>query len=307
MQLGPSEIVNQPAPTSENTADSARTLDAQSTTDQTTDQPTAQPAGSEHATIQDASPTNPTALEGLLNRFSTPDMLFVFGVVLLLFLMMRMLRKNHKANARRTNSQPTPADRIANIHDQAQDSMAPAYKVMVDAEDMARRLSASLDNKAARLELLIEEADQKLALLNRTLAGQPAQQSTHLPDPAPIAQAPSPSPARSIDPALLDRARVEQDLEDRQTRVVGRIEHTPTPAPIPQPISEPKPQPEPQPERQPEPQPEPTPEPAPEPVSIQTQIAQLAAAGHSNIDIAHQLKQPIGQVELILNLRKQRG
>ncbi len=312
MQLGPSEIVNQPAPTSENTADSARTLDAQSTTDQPADQPTAQPAGSEHATIQDANPANPTALEGLLNRFSTPDMLFVFGVVLLLFLMMRMLRKNHKANARRTNSQPSPADRITNIHGQAQDSMAPAHKVMVDAEDMARRLSASLDNKAARLELLIEEADQKLAQLNRTLAGHashPAQQIQ--PEPAPVPQAPSPSPARSIDPALLDRARIEQDLEDRQTRVVGRIDHTPTPAPIPQPISEPKPQPEPQPERHPEPQPEPTPEPAsepaPEPVSIQTQIAQLAAAGHSNIDIAHQLKQPIGQVELILNLRKQQG
>ena len=303
MQLGPSEIVNQPATADENAAATARPLSEQS--------PLQSPDQDETATIQDASPTNPTALEGLLNRFSTPDMLFVFGVVLLLFLMMRMLRKNHRANAQRTNSQPSPADRIANIHGQAQDSMAPAYKVMVDAEDMARRLSASLDNKAARLELLIEEADQKLALLNRTLAGQTAQQSTQLPtqrpDPAPIAQAPSPSPARSIDPALLDRARVEQDLEDRQTRVVGRIEHTPTPAPIPQPISEPKPQPEPQPERQPEPQPEPTPEPAPEPVSIQTQIAQLAAAGHSNIDIAHQLKQPIGQVELILNLRKQQG
>ena len=299
MQLGPSEIVNQPAPTSENTADSARTLDAQSTTDQPADQP----AGSEHTTIQDANPANPTALEGLLNRFSTPDMLFVFGVVLLLFLMMRMLRKNHRANARRTNSQPTPADRIANIHGQAQDSMAPAHKVMVDAEDMARRLSASLDNKAARLELLIEEADQKLAQLNRTLAAQQSQQPAQQiqPEPAPVPQAPSPSPARSIDPALLDRARIEQDLEDRQTRVVGRIEHTPTPAPIPQPISEPKPQ------QEPAPQPAPTPEPAPEPVSIQTQIAQLAAAGHSNIDIAHQLKQPIGQVELILNLRKQQG
>tara|TARA_R110002072_G_scaffold42064_21_gene119104 strand:+ start:426032 stop:426904 length:873 start_codon:yes stop_codon:yes gene_type:complete len=290
VQLGPSEIVNQPATADENAAANARPPSEQS------------PDHGEHATIQDANPANPTALEGLLNRFSTPDMLFVFGVVLLLFLMMRMLRKNHKANARRTNSQPSPADRIANIHGQAQDSMAPAYKVMVDAEDMARRLSASLDNKAARLELLIEEADQKLALLNRTLAGQQTQpEQTTISHTQNLNQ--SPSPARSIDPALLDRARIEQDLEDRQTRVVGRIDHTPTPAPIPQPISEPKPQPE----RQPEPQPEPAPEPAPEPVSIQTQIAQLSAAGHSNIDIAHQLKQPIGQVELILNLRKQQG
>ena len=287
MQLGPSEIVNQPAPVGENIADTTPPRAEQDAEQGVT------------GTTQDATPANPTAIEGLLSRFSTPDMLFVFGVVLLLLLMMRMLRRNHKANARRANSLPSPSARIANIHEQAQDSMAPAYKVMVDAEEMARRLSASLDNKAARLELLIEEADQKLALLNRTLAGQPAQQ--HQPEQAPISHTPSPNPTRSIDPALLDRARIEQDLEDRQTRVVGRIEHNPVQAsaPTPQPISEPKPQPE----RQPESQPEPT----PEPVSIQTQIAQLSAAGHSNIDIAHQLKQPIGQVELILNLRKQQG
>ncbi len=265
MQLGPSEIIKPPA----NEPALEEQTDAQ-TSDTT--------GNADTGTVQ---ANDGVAIQRLFDRLQSgesllPNALLVGGVLLMVIILMRKLRKNHKANAKRSNRQESPSNRIANIHAQAQATMDPAYKVMVDVEEMARRLGATLDNKAARLELLIEEADSKLALLNRTLS--------HASTTPPVVQQQQQQPIQptnAIDPTLLDRARLEQDLEERQTRVAGRIEPI-TPEPIPDPVIE-------------------------EPKTIQMQVIELAAAGHSNIEIAHELKQPIGQVELILNLRKQQG
>ena len=269
MQLGPSESIN--TPPNEPT---------------TLAQPASEDADTSMLAQENAQtslqPNKPTAIEGLISRLNSPNTLFVFGIFLLVFLMMRMLRKNHKTNAKRSNKLASPSNRIANIHAQAQASMNPADQLMVKTEEITRRLSATLDNKAARLELLIEEADHKLAQLNRQLANPIPTESTDSVQPQPT-QAPH-SP-RTIDPTLLDRARLDQDIEERQTRVAGRIEPS-TQAPF----TEPKPE-----------------VPAQQPPSVQTQVVELAAAGLTNIEIAHQLNEPIGQVELILNLRKQQG
>ena len=252
----------------------------------------------------ESSNSNPVAIENLMDRLNSPNTLFVFGVLLLVVLMFRMLRKNHKSNARRSNSQPSPHARIEQINTHARNSIEPSERIMVQAEDMARRLGATLDNKAARLELLIEEADRKLAILNRSIATadapkqQPSQHSVHQPEQ--FTTQPSP---RTIDPTLLDRARMEQDFEERQTRVAGRIDPEPTPAnnkhqPV-QPVTQ-QPVPSEPAAVQAGPQADPQ-------ELIQTQIVELAASGLSNIEIAHQLNHPIGQVELILNLRKRQG
>ncbi len=263
MQYGPTETSNRPA-----VIEQPQTTTAQTTTTQTSEIET-QPTEQTNQSV---------ALEHLWDRFQSPNTLLVFGVLLMVIMMFRLLRKKHKANAKRANAQSSPADRIANIHTQAQSSMEPSRRVMVDAEEMARRLGATLDNKAARLELLIEEADQKLATLNRTLATSTPTQPTQPPPPT--------NPTRTIDPTLLDRARLEQDHAERQSRVAGRIEPT---------IQEPKPDQAPQLAPQPEPQ------------TIQSQVFTLADSGHTSTEIAHQLNQPVGQVELILNLRKQQG
>ncbi|PCI10114.1 hypothetical protein COB72_04290 [bacterium] len=264
MQLGPSEIIKPPA-------------DQPALVEQADVQASDTTGNADTGTIQ---ANEGVAIQRIFNRLQSgdsqlPNALLIGGVLLMLIILMRKLRKNHKANAKRSNKQLSPSKRIANIHAQANATMDPAYRVMVDAEEMARRLGATLDNKAARLELLIEEADRKLAILNRSLAN-PVQSALE-DHSAPI------QPSRTIDPSLLDRARMEQDLEERQTRVAGRIEpNYPQPSPAPEPVIE-------------------------EPISIQSQVIELAASGLSNIEIAHQLKQPIGQVELILNLRKQQG
>ncbi len=225
----------------------------------------------------DAATTQPGGVQGWLDQFRAensmlPNILLIVGMVLIVFIVMRSLRRTTQKSRARDNALGSPSERIAEIRDQAMSSMEPGRKVMVDAEDIARRLGATLDNKAARLELLIEEADAKLDQLNRALAnGPPREQhdasaghSTH-----------QPAPNRTLDPSLLDRARVEQDLQDRQSRVAGRI------APAPKPEVAPEPE-----------------------ISISDQIHDLALRGKSSKEIATELGQPIGQVELIMNLRK---
>lgn len=224
----------------------------------------------------------PGGVQGWFDQFRAensmlPNILLIGGMVLIVFLVMRSLRRTSQKNRARSNAMGTPSERIAEIREQAASSMEPSRKMMVDAEDIARRLGAALDNKAARLELLIEEADAKLDQLNRVLAnGNGRDTAEQAPHSAPQPQ----SPSRTLDPSLLDRARVEQDIEDRQSRVVGRIE----------------------PESPKQSQRAPAPE-----ISITDRIHELALAGKTSKEIASELRQPIGQVELIMNLRKRSG
>jgi hypothetical protein len=225
--------------------------------------------------IMDASETQQPTQGGWLDQFRAensmlPNILMGVGMIVVVFVMIRSLRKTHKSNAARANAMGSPSERIEEIRHRAITSMEPAEKLMVEAEEIARRLGAALDNKAARLELLIEEADAKLDQLNRAISNQTKPAHTNdSSEPTPAAR---PAP-RSIDPSLLDRARLEQDQHEREARVAGRIE--PTNA-----------------------------EPEPAEIPISDQIQELALKGKSPHEIAHQLKQPIGQVELILNLQR---
>lgn len=221
--------------------------------------------------------THPGGFQGLLSRFSAensliPNMLMMVGMVILVFLMMRALRRTSQANKARANTMGTPSERIAEIHQRAEQSMGPSEKLMVDAEAMARRLGAILDNKAARLELLIEEADMKLDQLNRAMNRTDAPMGRTQDE---AADRPRP-PMRTLDPSVLDRARLEQDQQERETRVAGRITPEQRQREVPEP---------------------------PE-ISISDQIQELALQGKSSKEIASELEQPIGQVELILNLRR---
>ena len=152
----------------------------------------------------------------------------------------------------------------------------PANKAMLDAEEITRRLSAQLDNKAARLELLLEEADAKLSELNRVLAGAERSANRSIPprspDPLYAASQDDRMPApRTLDPSLLDRARMDQDLAERGSM------HTTPPSQMSTGSAQDQ---------------------------INERILRLADDGLGCIEIARSLNQPVGQVELVLNLRK---
>ncbi len=302
MQLGPTEPLNQPKSSNQTRDLSSQDGQDPGTADNdtsATSQEAAQGTNQE-STQGSLQESKPSALELLMDKAGSgenlPNILFIGGVILLVILSMRLLMKNTKANRRRDNNTASPSQRISDIHQRAQGSMDPSHQVMIQAEEMARRLGATLDNKAARLELLIDEADRKLATLNQSLAStqRSLPQPVTQPDIQPVSPSAAPEPApRTIDPSMLDRARVEQDIEDRQSRVAGRIEPELNSSGIPSPDFTTYEQPT---------------EPVhTEPKTTQELVIELAQNGLSNIEIAHQLGQPIGQVELILNLQKKQG
>jgi hypothetical protein len=208
-----------------------------------------------------------------------PGMLMGVGVLFAIFVMMRHLRRKQ---ANRPYIPPAD-DRIAAIHERATSTISPVERAMSDAEELARRLAATMENKAARLELLIEEADRKLEELNRAVA----QASRAAPVPASPADR-NGRPVRTIDPSLLDRARVEQDRAERNGHNGYHEPAAHSPPPMPHAGSTGVKQPAPNFPADP----------------VHRRVWALADDGMPATDIARSLNQPVGQVELILNLRK---
>lgn len=251
------------------------------------------------------TPTTPAEwIESLQARFEgspLPGMLLAVGVLIMMFIMMRRLaRRSSTPKARSVDT----AEHIASVHDSALSSIPPLERSVAHAEETARRLAALLDNKADRIDLLIQEADAKLLQLNNALAQvarstpvahqstpQPAIDYSHRPPTEPDPHD-APRPAqRKIDPSLLDRARVEQD----------RAERTNTNAPTYDDAADHAPSPARNPNHQ-HPRELNITEPAADPTH--RRIWQLSDDGVAPIEIARTLNQPIGQIELILNLRK---
>ena len=209
-----------------------------------------------------------------------PGILMAFGVMVALVVMMRHLRRKQSSRP----YIPPAEDRIAALHERATSTISPIERAMSSAEELARRLAATMENKAARLELLIEEADRKLEELNRAVA------QTSRPAPVPATTAERNGRAvRTIDPTLLDRARVEQDRAERNGHNGYHDPANPpgTHAMTQTPSAEIK---------------RPAPNFPADPVH--RRVWALADDGMPAMDIARSLNQPVGQVELILNLRK---
>ncbi len=91
-----------------------------------------------------------------------PGLLMAGGVLLAVIIMLR-----HWRRTRRTASEldRDPRERLDEIHDRSM-SRDRIETQMAEAEELVRRLSATLDNKAARLEILLEQADEAIARLD---------------------------------------------------------------------------------------------------------------------------------------------
>lgn len=199
------------------------------------------------------------------SKSMVPGMLMAMGVLLMVFILMRRVIRN----ASRRPPALQPDERLSAIHDRAIASITPLEKAISDAEQLARRLAATMDNKADRLDILIQEADRKLEQLNQAVAHAARSTPTTIDRPF--------RPGRSIDPSLMDRARVEQDREER-----GTPRPTPSEPAVAAPAANDRPTPDP----------------------VHRRVWALADDGMPPVEIARSLNQPVGQVELILNLRK---
>lgn len=163
-----------------------------------------------------------------------PGLLFAGGILLAVII---TLRHTRRAGKRTNELDRDPRERIDELHARSMAGRDRVEELMSDAEQLTRRLAATLDNKAARLEILLEQAERTLARLE----GEHAPASTASPP-------------------------------DRQEWF--------TPAPSPDPVAR---------------------------TLDHDVIYRLADAGRAPADIARELGEPVGQVELILNLRRRQS
>lgn len=96
--------------------------------------------------------------------------------------------------------------------------------LMVEMLETARQMTAQLDTRAARLEVLIGEADQRLAALRSGNADRPPVEVTAAPSAAQPAQELPPNPRHAEIWRLADQGQSPADIARRLNRPDGEIE-----------------------------------------------------------------------------------
>jgi hypothetical protein len=106
-------------------------------------------------------------------------------------------------------------------------------ELLVELEQMARQMTSQIDTRAAKLELLIKEADEKIALLRRLEQGSPSESPSAggVPAAAPSQQPDiAPGLAPAIDPRhaevyeLADTGLTARQIAQQLGRPYGEIE-----------------------------------------------------------------------------------
>jgi len=148
--------------------------------------------------------------------------LLVFGGVLVLT--MTLMNANRRRQSRMHNIEAdTPAERLEHLRAAAAADAGIEGRV-ARAADIIRDASARLETKAARLEILLEHADQRIAKLERALEQR---------EPAPVARetrAPDPLTPTESDPlkakvfSLADEGLTPIEIAERTDQHVGKIE-----------------------------------------------------------------------------------
>jgi DNA-binding NarL/FixJ family response regulator len=99
--------------------------------------------------------------------------------------------------------------------------------VLVEMAELARQISAQIDTRSSKLEVLMKEADERIAHLQSLSRGQPTGlTSNSLPDSTEAQQA----DASALDPrnvqvyALADQGRTPLEIAQQLNRPSGEIE-----------------------------------------------------------------------------------
>ncbi len=152
------------------------------------------------------------------------------GVGIVVSVLLRNLRKRSRRRAQ-SPEWDTPEERIEEIRGEAaRRGRASAEMAAAETEDIARRLAAVLDNKAAKLEILLDEADRRIAALEAAQAGarEPAQ-AERVVDEADAGE--GASNGRSFEPGdhdpvhrLADEGVEPVEIAQRLGRPVGEVE-----------------------------------------------------------------------------------
>jgi hypothetical protein len=206
------------------------------------------------------------------------SLLLACGAGLLIFLTIVRMRKRYAQGGAEPLSAKERLEGIrrrAAAHDQTGSAMA-------EVEELTRRCAAHLDNKAERLEYLLELAEGRIAELEQLLGQQANQAGATQQPPAPQADAPDPT---AQTPAAADNYSFPQPPEatfgsDKDATDSAEAPARRDAAPPPPPAQAGR---------------------ATDPLT--RQIYELADEGQTPVEIARRLDEQVGKVELILALR----
>lgn len=174
------------------------------------------------------------------------------GIIATAYVFMRAKRKSDRQFLSDARSSPGPSQHREAYYESLTHQRRVETQMsglLVELEQMARQMNAQLDTRAARMEELIRQADERLAELRSELARQGV----------------APPPATAVPPARPDDIREEAEAEDSG--------EPPPPPPIP---IDPR----------------------------HAAVYRLADQGRTSSEIAREVGQPAGEVELILALRR---
>lgn len=143
-----------------------------SASDQTQDQAPGQPEAAADGERTAATESLPLGqpVETSESGSNLATYLAIFGFIVLMYTLLRAYRRSAARRAERG----TPKEQIKSVReDAARRGRASVDHAAAETLDMIERLSAQLDNKAARLEMLLAEADQRIDELHRMRRGEP--------------------------------------------------------------------------------------------------------------------------------------
>jgi TolA-binding protein len=186
----------------------------------------------------------------------------LFMVVIVLCATTVMLMLLRRRQFRTATGRDLAREQMARLRDQ-RDIRSSMDELMLQLEDLQRRVSAQLDTKFVRLETVIRDADDRIARLQAVSTGQAAPQTPSL-------------STRSAPPTLAVRERPKP--QDRHDGAGACGAEPPTAAPAPAlpaaPLS-----------------------------AEHKRVYDKIDAGASPLQVAEQLGMTLGEVELIINLR----
>jgi hypothetical protein len=201
---------------------------------------------------------------------------YLLIVLCLVVLSVSMLRRSEQ---RRATSRDLTREQLARLRDQTRmrDTME---ELLLQLEDVSRRINAQVDTKFAKLEAVVRDADNRIAQLERLQGTSPG--------PRPPTRKPQPPSAHG---EASRRDEGQHEPAEFTPGLGAPSDQAPPTHHAPEDTA---------PAARPEPE---APPPPSSPGERRARILELADAGTAPMTIADMLQVPLGEVELILSLR----
>ncbi len=185
MQYQPTILQKQPDSQNQMThADQTGTTDGTAASSNTTAAQTLDASGSGH----DAKVKSTEHLSQVL------IVVGLMGMMLIIFRLLKKNARNRRLHRNEQNTRPTPQPTPSHISASTA-TRDRIEQLMSDAEELTRRLAAHMDNKAAHLETLLAQTEDRIAELERLMAVAAGHDGTTQPTDPP--RVPTPDQSRS--------------------------------------------------------------------------------------------------------------